>query len=208
MTLPSGQVVEVDLGVWICLRNTVWFPGSSSTFLGPGVTPAAPLPVVDSEFCAQLHVGGGTERSPAQRVQLGHLQPKDDHPVSWGCSAGSSLPQGFCLKEGLQSTCLNWTGLLSNPKIAPSWVVGSAGSGWDGTACAVGQHGTAWSCKMGGSLQDLPCSVDPKAGSGTFVLPTLSFSPGSPSPGALKFSMGVWEPLSWEGPVMRWRNGM
>lgn len=52
---------------------------------------------------------------------------------------------------------------------------------------------------MGGSLQDLPCSVDPKAGSGTSVLPTSSFSPGSPSLGALKFIMGVWEPLGWEG---------
>lgn len=58
MTLPSGQVVEVDLGLWICLGNAVWFPGSSSTFLGPGVTPASPLPAVESEFCAQLHVGG------------------------------------------------------------------------------------------------------------------------------------------------------
>lgn len=32
MTLPSGQVVEVDLGVWICLRNAIWLPGSSSRF--------------------------------------------------------------------------------------------------------------------------------------------------------------------------------
>lgn len=65
---------------------------------------------------------------------------------------------------------------------------------------------------MGGSLQDLPCSVDPKAGSGTSVLPALSFSPGSPSLGALKFIVPGWEPQGWEGTghrwVTRWRNGM
>lgn len=32
MTSFSGQVAEVDLGVWICLRNAIWFPGSSSYF--------------------------------------------------------------------------------------------------------------------------------------------------------------------------------
>lgn len=47
-------------------------------------------------------------------------------------------------------------------------------------------------------MQDLPCPADPKAGSGTSVLSTLSFSPGSPSLGALKFIMGVWEPQGWE----------
>lgn len=31
-TLPSGQVAEVDLGVWIRLRNAIWLPGSSSHF--------------------------------------------------------------------------------------------------------------------------------------------------------------------------------
>lgn len=32
MTLPSGQVAEVDLGVWICLRNAIWLPGAGSHF--------------------------------------------------------------------------------------------------------------------------------------------------------------------------------
>lgn len=32
MTLPSGQVVEVDLGVWICLRNAIWLQSSRSHF--------------------------------------------------------------------------------------------------------------------------------------------------------------------------------
>lgn len=57
MTLPSGQVVEVDHRAWICLRKF----GSqilAQIFLGPGITPASLLPGVKSEFCAQLHVGG------------------------------------------------------------------------------------------------------------------------------------------------------
>lgn len=32
MTLPSGQVAEVDLGLWVCLRNAICLPGSSSHF--------------------------------------------------------------------------------------------------------------------------------------------------------------------------------
>ena len=32
MILPSGQVAGVDLRVWICLRNAIWLPGSSSNF--------------------------------------------------------------------------------------------------------------------------------------------------------------------------------
>lgn len=56
MTLPSGQVAEVDLGVWICLGNAVWLPGSGSSF--PWTSPNDSVPsACCSELHAQLHVG-------------------------------------------------------------------------------------------------------------------------------------------------------
>lgn len=72
---------------------------------------------------------------------------------------------------------------------------------WDSMALAGAAVGAArWEglCRT--------CSakhVNPKAASGTSVLPTLSFSPGSPSLGALKFIVGVWEPQGWEGTSHR-----
>lgn len=99
----------------------------------------------------------------------------------------------------MQSTCLNQIGLLSNPKIALSWVVGSAGSHWDGTACAVGQPGAAvGAARWEGLCRTCPAQLIPKLAVG-FCPPNLVLQPGSPSLGALKFIMGVWEPQGWEG---------
>lgn len=61
MTLPSGQVAE---GVWICLRNAVWLPGSIS---GYGVMTVCPLSAALS-FLSGAH-GQGADCSEFQDCQ-------------------------------------------------------------------------------------------------------------------------------------------